>query len=522
MNKEFKQAYLWVILLLAITGTYLHYFYGYSHPDLSGHAWGSDDAYISYRYASNMVNGFGLVYNPGEWVEGYSNFLYTLIIALFVKINPSITYQASFLFNMFCYISTIILFFWYLNQRTKRNMAFLGTFALSANPIMWAWPSSGLETSSIILVQLALFINSDEITLKPSRKLFLIFCSLIIISMLLRADGFIFPLLCCVLLFVKGKIRYSVLASILILVFFGIYATIRYSYYGYYLPNTYYAKVSGDVMSRLVTAKELLILLCKMDAFYLYLLPLTIGWYTWFQKLITKHEWSAEFIPSIPLISLGLLAYWGYVGGDIYYERFLVILIPLSIAHLMTEAKQLQASKTAATLVVILIILLQFKPFIYDERFEYRIQKYDRWIELGEFLGKKYPEATLAVDVAGKIPFYSHLQTIDMLGLNDKYIAHKPKPPEKTDARTRHKYDADYVLSRKPDLIAAWGTRELGLRWGLTKDKFTPYGYKLKYIINKLPYSKAENIIDVTTMKDEDIKTLFDSGYKFFVISKLH
>lgn len=521
MKTEFRQVYLWAALLIAITGTYLHYSYGYSHPDLSGHAWGSDDAYISYRYASNLANGHGLVYNPGERVEGYSNLLYTLIMAAFIKINPSMTYQASFFFNMLCYISTIILFFWYLNQRTKRYLAILGTFALSASPVMWAWPASGLETSSVILVQLALFIASDKIIQKPSGRLFFIFCTLIIISMLLRADGFIFPLLCCVLLFVKGRLRHSVSAAVLVLVLFGIYAAIRYSYYGYILPNTYYAKVSGDVMTRLASAKGLLILLCRIDAFYLYLLPLTVGWYQWFNKIRLKHQWSGEFIPSVPVIALGLLAYWGYVGGDVYFERFLLILIPLSIAHLMIEARQLQSSKAAAALVILLMVILQFKPFIYDQRFDYRLQKYDRWIELGELLGKEYPGATLAVDVAGKVPFFSHLKTIDMLGLNDKYIAHKPKTPEKEGEATRHKYDPDYILSRMPDLIAAWGTNELDLRWGITRDKFGPAGYKLKYVVNKLPDSKAENIIDVASMNEDEIKNLFDSGYKFFVISKL-
>ena len=40
-----------------------------------------DDAFISFRYAHNLVLGEGLVWNPGERVEGYSNFLWTLAIA---------------------------------------------------------------------------------------------------------------------------------------------------------------------------------------------------------------------------------------------------------------------------------------------------------------------------------------------------------------------------------------------------------------------------------------------------------
>src|SRR5262245_54883150 len=37
-----------------------------------------DDAYISYRFARNLARGLGLVYNPGERVEGYTNFLWTV------------------------------------------------------------------------------------------------------------------------------------------------------------------------------------------------------------------------------------------------------------------------------------------------------------------------------------------------------------------------------------------------------------------------------------------------------------
>ena len=40
-----------------------------------------DDAFISFRYAANLAEGHGLVFNPGERVEGYTNFLWTLIFA---------------------------------------------------------------------------------------------------------------------------------------------------------------------------------------------------------------------------------------------------------------------------------------------------------------------------------------------------------------------------------------------------------------------------------------------------------
>ena len=41
-----------------------------------------DDVFISLRYAKNAARGFGLVFNPGERVEAFTNLLWTLIAIL--------------------------------------------------------------------------------------------------------------------------------------------------------------------------------------------------------------------------------------------------------------------------------------------------------------------------------------------------------------------------------------------------------------------------------------------------------
>src|SRR5918993_5191083 len=56
-----------------------------------------DDAMISMRYAWNLSHGFGLVWNPGEYVEGYTNPLMTLLMSLptlvFDKVNAVLAVQ---------------------------------------------------------------------------------------------------------------------------------------------------------------------------------------------------------------------------------------------------------------------------------------------------------------------------------------------------------------------------------------------------------------------------------------------
>jgi hypothetical protein len=53
-----------------------------------------DDPSISFRYAENLARGHGLVFNPGERVEGYSNLLWVLGLSVVARlgIDPSHTW----------------------------------------------------------------------------------------------------------------------------------------------------------------------------------------------------------------------------------------------------------------------------------------------------------------------------------------------------------------------------------------------------------------------------------------------
>jgi arabinofuranosyltransferase len=58
---------------------------------------GIDDAYISYRYADNLVAGHGLVFNVGQHVEGISNLLWTLLLAGLNGLGVSLPLAGSLL-----------------------------------------------------------------------------------------------------------------------------------------------------------------------------------------------------------------------------------------------------------------------------------------------------------------------------------------------------------------------------------------------------------------------------------------
>ena len=49
--------------------------------------WIIDDLYIYFRYVNNFVTGKGLVYNPGEFTEGYSGFSWLMFLSVFGFLN---------------------------------------------------------------------------------------------------------------------------------------------------------------------------------------------------------------------------------------------------------------------------------------------------------------------------------------------------------------------------------------------------------------------------------------------------
>jgi hypothetical protein len=64
----------------------------------------------------------------------------------------------------------------------------------------------------------------------------------------------------------------------------------------------------------------------------------------------------------------------------------------------------------------------------------------------GEVFDHTSPRAVLAMDDAGLAPFICDRTNVDMLGLNDRHMAHVP-------GRFGEKVDVPYVLGRRPDLL---------------------------------------------------------------------
>ena len=235
----------------------------------------TDDAFISFRYVRNLLNGHGLVFNVGERVEGYSNFIWVLeLAAVWQALGIRPEYAAPWLSVLFT-AGTLALMLWWiarlpcLRMRGLVSWCALALVCSSATFAVWT-SGGGLETR-----QFTFFVVAAVVCLSLYRnlRLGLLAASVsLALASLTRPEG---PLIaaCCFAWFgalqlpaalnalrrasepqgvgvssaiaamAKGidwrGLLYLIAPFALIV---GAHFLFRYAYYGDWLPNTYYAK----------------------------------------------------------------------------------------------------------------------------------------------------------------------------------------------------------------------------------------------------------------------------------------
>ncbi len=507
-------------LIILLGGVALQAAAGYFYDDNSGHAWGSDDAYISYRYAQNLAEGNGLVYNPGERVEGYSNFLYVLLIApaFFFTTALGVYYYSVALNTLFATLA-LILFHQHMRRRLGDEVAAVGALLFALLPAVWVWTAAGLETPLVLLLQIALWVSAERLIDEGEtpRRIALL-SVLTVLSVLARADGFITPAIAFVYLLLRGQRRATLIVGAALVATVVAQVAFRLAYYGYPLPNTYYVKVSGSLFLRIKAAVKQLILHTPRMGVLPYLMAIAVLAMSAFVDVTRDWRAALSHLRFDLFFSVGWLAYFIYIGGDTFDERFLLILMCLGFVIMFQAGQQFRPARQLIFTLVPLLLVYQAAPLLLDPRYDYRPQKYDRWVTLGEFLAEEYPGATLAIDGAGKTPFISGLYTIDMLGLNEEYIAHQAAVDFRNPGH--NKYNPYYVFSRQPDVIASWLVPySVDMTWGLLAERYTAEGYWLAYLVNSSPVSLGEdNILNAASLTPEEISALTVNGYEYGVL----
>ena len=410
-----------------------------------------DDAFISFRYVKNFVNGEGLVFNPGERVEGYTNFFWILLLSIFVKLGFDVIVISKVL-GILSGISIIVLLYLfscrYIDQK-HWYLRFIAPAFLVSNSAFAYWSVSGLETSFFALIVLLSFW-----VYLHKKRLAIVF---LVLSSLIRPEGIlIFLIFLIYKLFVERdslKECGIYLAGFVLLLL--PHFVFRYFYYQDLLPNPFYAKVglSGESLKN---GLEYFWLFLKHYGFWglFYLIPVYL------------YKRSDNLLNFFALMIFIYTAYIILVGGDVLkVHRFFIPLFPFiylfagkMAADFFTDFRNRIALRVFA--VVFTFIALGLTFYLPRNRvLEIRSLEQglvDNMKFIAENLQAHFgSDLTLAVSTIGSISYYSSgSRVIDMLGLTDKEISHRPDYIQGIPSSWKEKkYNAAYVLSQDPDFI---------------------------------------------------------------------
>jgi arabinofuranosyltransferase len=422
-----------------------------------------DDAFISFRFADNLARGLGLVYNAGERVEGYSNFLWTVLLAAGARAGLDIV-QLSIVLALLAAFATVVLLCLWSRRIFERGApgartadGLLPALLVALPPLLFAatgsqarYVVSGLETLLFgFLISWAAFLLAE------CRAPLAAGCVFGLAAMT-RPEGAMYGAAAAavVLLAWQERRRQVLLLGAGLLALLLPYLAWRWSYYGDLLPNTYYAKAAGWSLARMERGGALLAEVAGQWSVY----PLALAALCALPAVRASRslQLAAAFVAVTPL-------YFVAVGGDFlpfFGPRFLMPALPAllllaaaGLANLARWCGNRPAVGAAGAIVLAANALWLAWPARHFHRAELAAMM-ESWEDLGRWIGSATPPATVIADGgAGIVPFYSRRTNIDMYGLADRHIGHMAPLEIGFKMVAHEKYDPRYVLSRKPDLL---------------------------------------------------------------------
>jgi len=412
----------------------------------------ADDAFISFRYARNVSRGLGFVFNPGDRVEGYTNFLLVVLLAGLHRLGVNIV-TAGRMCSVTAGVAMVFLTATLVRRivpgRPWANIA--AAFLVAMNPFVAAWGASGLETTmfgALLLLTLNAFVGADMTRPRFARASA---CALLLGAT--RPEGVALYLVLVVTLFAgkqhaeRARLHAVIFpGSLLYLVVGGSYFWWRWHYFGALLPNTYAAKSPFSV--DLLPLGAAYVAGFVTNPFVVLSIPVA-----WRGAHVVWRQSSAVVV----LFGVLLLMVIGEGGDGLPMYRFLVPAVPLLAAltagGIVTFSNDRAFSTHVPAIVIASLLVLSLFPLHDDQYLIYRYQRdYEipRWTAVGAALGRALPpDAVVAAVPIGALGWYSDLPVLDMVGLTDPVIARSPVDPA-VKWVGHQKHNGTYVVASRP------------------------------------------------------------------------
>ncbi len=412
-----------------------------------------DDAFISYRYVNNFLNGDGLTFNPGDSVEGYTSLFFILLLSLLGRFGIDIII-ASKIIGVASGVAIIFLsFFWSRKLpgfEDEPALPLAVPFLLITNGAFAYWTISGMET--LLFAALVLFG-----VYLASNKNFL-FIPVFAIATLTRPEaGLIFLIILIYMIYakifrIKDALKYFALFAIFIIPQF----VFRLIYYHDILPNPFYAK-TGSSVEYLISGFEYVWLFLSYYGLYggLLLIPLYAAKY---------------FSRPLQLILAVTFIYTLYVlliGGDVLHcFRFFIPVITLfyilfvcSLIYLAKNSEMFKNKKYDSAIIAIILVFGLFSYFAPIEHINgFLVAERGLVNKMTHLAFILDPHAKahnkIACSTVGAFGYYSDAKVIDMLGLTDRNIAKNPQTFDNVRSTWKERnYNIPYIMESNPDFI---------------------------------------------------------------------
>ncbi len=489
MNRSRLITGYWLLLTALFLAHSLFYFWALGTDAV-------DDAYISFRYAQNAIRGYGLFFNPGERVEGFTNFLWTALAIPLEGAHVDVGRASMLLGGLFALATLWLVVRFARVVGVPRGAGLLAALLLAADGSFVLWSVSGLETAMFAFLVFAgalLYVREQNSNTFPFSGIFFA------LAAMTRPEGlFVFAITVAHqaawrLLTERRLFTYrDILRGVAFTALFVPYWLGRWWYYKSFLPNSFYAKVSASgPAAQIERGWNHLAQFVGVHLSWLIALPpvVSVTSAVWqaarksdrhldhasrIMHRVSRSFWTTYFAAII----VPYAAYIVYVGGDWSVGRFFVPLLAMFYllfstglwdlwkrlvdTRLYTLGKRVQSAGIGVCILLAGALCLASS---WNGEYGIFIRGFDagRATEARETMGKwlkaNVPQNTLiAVDAAGQVPYFSELPTIDMFGINDLHIGRLQVATLGQGTPGHEKFDLTYVVSRQPEYVVIFGT----------------------------------------------------------------
>jgi len=362
-----------------------------------------DDAPITYRYAENIAEGKGFVYNEGERVLGTTTPLFTLILAGFIKLGFDVFFISN-LIGLISAVVSIILVYLILKDIGKPNVGLIAAALLAIINDFVIYTMNGMETSFYIMLIFASFYFYIK------RNINMIITGFLIgLSVLTRPDGFILAFVVYGHYFIRKwkipwKSGFTFLGTILPWFIFS------KLYFGSFLPASLIGKQIQGAVAQIPFITRLFGFF--FDRSYLILIPFMI------LGLFYVYKIKKLYVPTL-WASVYVLAY--IVVGVEAYAWYFIPLIPVFVivASLGIEriSELIKKNRKIVSYVFVIGIIAVILPTSILGMHHYH-QKVDRnwenYIKVSLWLKENIPEnSSLMFGAIGYVGYYGRQKIID-------------------------------------------------------------------------------------------------------------